>query len=64
MALLNAYELYRLNTDAAECKNRHDFLATVVESLCTPDGVPAAIALPSSEHRLEHLPGRQERDCV
>ena len=64
MALLNAYELYRLNTDAAECKNRHDFLATVVESLCTPDDVPAAIALPSLEHRLEHLPGKQERDCV
>ena len=52
MALLNAYELYRLNTDAAECKNRHDFLAKLVESLCTPDDVLAAIALPSVEHRF------------
>ena len=34
MALLNSYELYRANTDAAQCKSRHDFLCAVVESLC------------------------------
>ena len=39
MALLNAYELYRLNTDADECKNHHVFILTAVESLCTPDDV-------------------------
>ena len=39
MAMLNAYELYRLNTDAAECKNHPVFIRTAVESLCTPDDV-------------------------
>ena len=34
MALLNTYELYRANTDAAQYKSRHDYLCAVVESLC------------------------------
>ena len=34
MALLNTYELYRAKTNAAQYKSRHDFLYSVVESLC------------------------------
>ena len=62
IALLNAFELYRSNTDVGQRLSRHDFLACVVESLCTDD-VPQ-VALPPLHHSLERLPGKKERDCV
>ena len=62
VALLNAFELYRSNTDVGQRLTRHDFLACVVESLCAGD-VPQ-VALPPLHHSLERLPGKKERDCV
>ena len=54
MALLNSYELSRANTDAAQCKSRHDFLCAVVESLCGLE-----------EPRLEMSAARlQHRGCL
>ena len=73
MALLNTYELYRANTDAAQYKSRHDFLYSVVESLCGVEEprlemeaarAPAQAAQQFEGHMLQHLPGRQERDCA
>ena len=68
MALLNSYVLYCSNTDAAQRKSRHDFVASVVESLCAA-GDAVVPAMPPAgpacrAHELQHLPGRQERDCV
>ena len=65
MALLNSYELYRSNTDAGQRKTRHDFLASVVESLCASEhAVAGPPELPGVNHDLTHLPGSKERDCV
>ena len=73
MALLNTYELYRANTDAAQYKSRHDYLCAVVESLCGVEEprlemeaarAPAQAAQQFEGHMLQHLPGRQERDCA
>jgi len=64
MALLNSYELYKVNTDDKERKSRHDYLASVVESLCAVDDAPQAAVQVPGRHVLEHLPGRKERDCV
>ena len=61
MALLNSYELYQSNTDAGQHKTRHDFLASVVESLCAVAGPPPE--LPGVHHDLKHIPGSKERDC-
>ena len=66
MALLNSYELYRTNTDAT--LNRHDYICSVIESLCAAEdaGEPGPQpALPHpGRHELDHLPGRRERNCV
>ncbi|KAI0220882.1 hypothetical protein LSAT2_027653 [Lamellibrachia satsuma] len=62
IALLNGFELYKQNTDAATCLSRHDFLTTIVESLCVADAPQTP--LPFLDHTLEHLPGKQERDCI
>eukprot|EP00745_Piridium_sociabile_P033917 TRINITY_DN58298_c0_g2_i4.p1 TRINITY_DN58298_c0_g2~~TRINITY_DN58298_c0_g2_i4.p1 ORF type:complete len:699 (+),score=112.90 TRINITY_DN58298_c0_g2_i4:68-2164(+) len=66
IAVLNAYEIYAMNTDRNRmCK--HDFVVCIVESLCgardqqiQPDPVRPLAPL----HRLVLLPGRRERDCV
>ena len=68
MALLNSYELYKGNTDVGLCKTRHNFLCSIVESLCAAEDpnepvLPPAMPLPGN-HELEHLPGRRERDCI
>ena len=63
MALLNSYELYRANTDAARCKSRRDFLCAVVESLCGVEEpilemeaarAPAQAAQQFEGHMLQH----------
>ena len=50
MALLNSYELYRSNTDAGQRKTRHDFLASVVESLCPSKLWPLNAGLNFQKH--------------
>jgi len=64
MALLNSYELYKSNTDQREKKTRHDFLASVVESLCAVETTLEAAVRISGNHVLEHLPGKKDRNCV
>ena len=68
MALLNSYELYKTNTDGNQCKSRHDYMCSVVQSLCAAED-PAMAVLPPAvplvgRHELEHLPGKRERNCV
>ena len=66
MALLNSFELYRTNTDAA--LNRHDYICSVIESLCATEDADEPAPQPAlphpGRHELEHLPGRRERNCV
>ena len=73
MALLNSYELYRANTDAGQCKNRHDFLCAVVESLCGMEKprlampaarAPAQAALQIEDHELQHGRLRAMRSSI
>ena len=68
MALLNSYELYKSNTDARQRKSRHDFLCSVVESLCAAEDPAMPVVPPAvphvGRHILEHLPGKRERECV
>ena len=70
MELLNSYELYNYttNTDGNQCKSRHDYMCSVVQSLCAAAD-PAMAVLPPAvplvgRHELEHLPGKRERNCV
>ena len=59
LSLLNAYELYRSNTDHPV--SRYDFMCDVVLGLCASG---AAAAVPDMQHCLQHLPGKRERECV
>ena len=62
MALLNSYELYKTNTDGQQCKSRHDYMCSVVESLCAAEDPAVAVVPPAmpqvGQHELEHLPGK------
>lgn len=67
IAILNAYEVYKLNTDKEKLLDKHDFVVSVVESLCgaTNHDQPTQSARPYiPQHCLKLLDGRKERDCV
>lgn len=60
VALLNGYEIYLQNTDGRKL-SRHDFLVSVVETLCcATDEVPRQA---TPQHHLVLLPERKEMDC-
>ena len=59
LSLLNAYELYRSNTDHPV--SRYDFMCDVVLGLCASG---EAAAVPDLQHCLQHLAGKRERECV
>ena len=66
MSLLNAYQIYMANSNAQRKLSRHDFLVSVVESLCSAsdDPMPDQPTQPTPQHRLILLPGKKEMDCV
>ncbi|RZF36290.1 hypothetical protein LSTR_LSTR006795 [Laodelphax striatellus] len=65
IALLNAYLLYKKNTDKPV--NRHKFIVQVIEELANSnennDEVREQVQQLGQPHELTHLPGRQERLC-
>ena len=68
MALLNSFELYYANTDVVQRLNRHDFMCSVLESLCAAEEADEPALQPAlphpGRHEIEHLPGKRERNCV
>ena len=68
MALLNSFELYYANTDVVQHLNRHDFMCSVLESLCAAEEADEPALQPAlphpGRHEIEHLPGKRERNCV
>ena len=63
IALLNAYEIYLLNTDGRKL-SRHDFLVSIVETLCSAADEEPPQAIPrAAQHHLVLLPGKKEMDC-
>ena len=59
LSLLNAYELYRTNTDHPV--SRYDFMCDIGVGLCASG---EAAVVPDLQHCLQHLPGKRERECV
>lgn len=63
MSLRNAYEIYlqTVTTPPISCQ---DFVAEVVEGLCTPAPQPEQPMSLSLQHQCVLLPDKKERDCV
>ncbi|KAK7099673.1 hypothetical protein V1264_022751 [Littorina saxatilis] len=69
IAVLNAFEVYRLSTPEALQMSKYDFVVSIVESLCAVQGQqqpvqPEPVRPVAPLHRIVLLPGRKERDCV
>mgnify|MGYP002804405118 CR=1 FL=1 len=72
VSIMNAYELYKLNTDPSNVQSRHSFIVSVVEALCLGQGGVSQEQIPSTpllsrgteEHGFALLPERKERDCA
>lgn len=68
IAILNAYEVYKLNTDKDKILDKHDFVVSIVETLCGATVNQGAENIPLRAHVVQHrlvlLEDRKERDCV
>ncbi|XP_064610684.1 piggyBac transposable element-derived protein 4-like [Liolophura sinensis] len=64
IAILNSYEVYKLNTDREKMLDKHGFVVAIVESLCGSLEKQPPATPPAPEHHLKLLDGRKERDCV
>lgn len=68
MCMFNAWILYSLNTDRP--KSRREFHISVINSLVVQDRplqlAPLPVSGPGGDgvHRLEHLPGKNNKKCV
>ena len=65
ISLLNAYELYKRNTDDSQILSRHKFMVSVVESLCSTESedLPLQVISNTDQHGFMQLPDHKERDC-
>ena len=63
MALFNSLELYHTNTDVAQCLNQHDFMCSILESLCAAEEADEPALQPAlphpGRHEIDHLPSKR-----
>ncbi|XP_069461272.1 piggyBac transposable element-derived protein 4-like [Ambystoma mexicanum] len=72
VSIMNAYELYKINTEHSKLLSRHSFVVDIIEALClSQEGTSSEhsaatplLAPSSKEHGFAILPAKKERDCA